>query len=122
MPRIIHIEIPTEDPAQSVDFYSKTFGWQTEQWDGPQDYWLITTGAEDAPGINGAFMRASDTWKEPTFVLDVEDIDTTVQKVIENGGTVAMPKDPVPGVGWVAYFHDPSGILFGVMQNDPNAA
>ena len=122
MSRIVHVEIPTKDPDKSVDFYTKAFGWEIEKWDGPQDYWLIATGDQQAPGINGAFMRASDSWKVPTFVLDVEDVDETIRKVTENGGTVAMPKGPVPGIGWVAYFHDPSGNLFGVMQNDPNAA
>ena len=41
--------------------------------DGPQDYWLIATGDQQAPGINRALMRASDSWKVPTFVLDVAD-------------------------------------------------
>jgi len=122
MPRIIHVEIPTKDPDKSVDFYTKAFGWEIEKWDGPQDYWLIATGDQQAPGINGALMRASDSWKVPTFVLDVADVDEAIRKVTENGGTVVMPKGPVPGIGWVAYFHDPSGNLFGVMQDDPTAA
>jgi predicted enzyme related to lactoylglutathione lyase len=27
----------------------------------------------------------------------------------------------VPGVGWLAYFKDTEGNIFGIMQNDPNA-
>ena len=26
-----------------------------------------------------------------------------------------------PGVGWLAYFHDTEGNIFGAMQSDPNA-
>ncbi len=38
------------------------------------------------------------------------------------GGTVALQKMPVKGVGWLAYCKDPEGNIFGVMQNDPQAA
>jgi hypothetical protein len=27
----------------------------------------------------------------------------------------------VPGMGWVAYFLDPTGVLMGIAQMDPNA-
>jgi hypothetical protein len=38
------------------------------------------------------------------------------------GGTVVAPKMAVPGVGWTAYFADPEGNAFGVMEFDPAAA
>jgi predicted enzyme related to lactoylglutathione lyase len=28
----------------------------------------------------------------------------------------------VPGIGWTAYFTDPEGNAFGIMQFDPSAA
>ena len=28
----------------------------------------------------------------------------------------------VPGIGWLAYFKDPEGNIFGAMQSDPTAA
>ena len=34
------------------------------------------------------------------------------------GGRVALPKMAVPGVGWLAYFIDPEGNTFGIMQTD----
>jgi predicted enzyme related to lactoylglutathione lyase len=37
------------------------------------------------------------------------------------GGTVALPKMPVPGVGWLAYAKDTEGNIFGMMQSDPGA-
>jgi predicted enzyme related to lactoylglutathione lyase len=37
------------------------------------------------------------------------------------GGTVALPKMAVPGVGWLAYCLDPEGNTFGLMQRDPEA-
>ena len=37
------------------------------------------------------------------------------------GGTLAHPKNAIPGVGWQAYFKDPEGNVFGVHQPDHNA-
>jgi predicted enzyme related to lactoylglutathione lyase len=42
--------------------------------------------------------------------------------VVANGGAVAVPKMAIPGVGWLAYCTDPEGNIFGLMQDDPNAA
>jgi predicted enzyme related to lactoylglutathione lyase len=41
--------------------------------------------------------------------------------VAELGGSIAMPKMPVPTVGWLAYGKDTEGNLFGFMQFDPEA-
>jgi predicted enzyme related to lactoylglutathione lyase len=38
------------------------------------------------------------------------------------GGTVAVPKMPIQGVGWLAYAKDPDGNIFGLMQPDEKAA
>ena len=33
----------------------------------------------------------------------------------------ALPKMPIPGVGWLAYLKDTEGNVFGLMQSDPSA-
>ena len=58
MGRVIHFEIPADDPARATAFYRAVFGWQVSKWAGPIEYWLLTTGEEGTPGINGAvFLR-----------------------------------------------------------------
>ncbi len=44
MPRPIHFEIPAENPERAMQFYSSVFGWKFNKWDGPMDYWVISTG------------------------------------------------------------------------------
>jgi len=44
------------------------------------------------------------------------------RRIVQAGGTVVAPKMAVPGVGWTAYFADPEGNAFGVMEFDPAAA
>jgi catechol 2,3-dioxygenase-like lactoylglutathione lyase family enzyme len=57
MNRIVHFELPADNPDRAVEFYKKSFGWQIQKWPGPQDYWLVTTGADGEPGINGGILR-----------------------------------------------------------------
>ena len=121
MPRVIHFEIPADDPARAVKFYETVFGWKIEKWDGPEDYWLALTGEEGQPGINGAITGRGEPTTVVVNTLDVASVDDSIAQVVANGGSVVMPKMPVPGVGYLAYFRDTEGNAFGMMQNDPNA-
>jgi len=123
MPRVIHFELNADDPERAVKFYQEVFGWNTQKWDGPQSYWLLMTGAEGQPGINGGLMRRSDNPlpTSTTNTIDVPSVDDYAQKIAEQGGKVVVPKGAVPGIGYVAYCEDTEGNVFGIMQFDPSA-
>jgi predicted enzyme related to lactoylglutathione lyase len=55
------------------------------------------------------------------ITIDVADLDATIATITGAGGTVVRSRQPVPGVGWQAYFRDPDGNLFGVLQPDASA-
>jgi predicted enzyme related to lactoylglutathione lyase len=120
MSRIIHFEIPASDPERAATFYKKAFGWKIEKWPGPMEYWMVTTGADGVPGINGGLMKNT-TVKTTTNTIGVESVDAAVDKVTKAGGKLVMPKTPIPTVGYFAYLTDTEGNLFGVMQPDQNA-
>jgi predicted enzyme related to lactoylglutathione lyase len=121
MPRVVHFEIPSDDPDRAVRFYSGVFGWKVEKWKGPQDYWLITTGASGEPGIDGAIMRRQDMLGVVTNTVDVPSVEEFTGRVTANGGSVLVPKMTVMGVGYLAYCQDTEGNTFGVMQSDESA-
>lgn len=121
MPRPVHFEIPAENPQRAIDFYTKVFGWKFSKWDGPMDYWIITTGQQPEPGIDGGLMPRRDPNQPCVNTIGVTNLDETVATVLANGGVIALPKMPVPGVGWLAYCKDTEGHIFGMMQNDPSA-
>ncbi len=126
MPRVVHFEIHADDPQRAVNFYQNVFGWQINKWEGPEDYWLVTTGANNEPGINGAILKRrgpinSDAVIAYVCTIDVPDIDEAITKATSQGGTVALPKMPVPGVGWLAYYKDSEGNIFGMLQTDAAA-
>src|SRR5439155_10034201 len=120
MSRVIHFEIPASDPERASAFYQKVFGWKIEKWPGPMEYWLVTTGAEGTPGINGGLMKNTDV-KTTTNTIGVDSVDTAIEAAKHAGGKLVMPKTPIPGVGYFAYCEDTEGNLFGVMQADKNA-
>jgi predicted enzyme related to lactoylglutathione lyase len=121
VPRVVHFEIPADDPVRAVKFYEAVFGWKIGKWDGPEDYWLAMTGDEGQPGINGAITGRGEPTTVVVNTMDVASVDDAIARVVANGGTVLMPKMPVPGVGYLAYFRDTEGNAFGMMQNDPSA-
>lgn len=121
MPRVIHFEIPADDPDRASTFYQKVFGWKFQRWEGPMEYWLVETGPAAQPGINGGLARRQAPTSSTVNVLDVESVDDTIARVGKAGGKTVMPKSAVPGIGWVAYFTDTEQNVFGVMQADPGA-
>lgn len=120
MPRVIHFEMAAERPEALADFYSGVFGWKFQKWEGPQEYWLITTG-ESGPGIDGGLMRQGPGGMRTVNTIDVPSIDDFLDRIEEAGGSVIAPKTGVPGVGWMAYCSDPEGTIFGIMQEDSEA-
>jgi predicted enzyme related to lactoylglutathione lyase len=53
--------------------------------------------------------------------VDVPDLDVSLETAARLGATLAVPKMPIPGVGWLAYVTDPEGNIVGMMQADPAA-
>lgn len=126
MPRVVHFEIHAGDPARAINFYEKVFGWTFQKWEGPMDYWLITTGPDGQPGINGGLVPRRgeiDATAVIAYVctVDVASLDSSITTAEANGATVVVPKMPIPGVGWLVYCKDTEGNIFGMLQADANA-
>lgn len=126
MPRVVHFEIHAADPERAVSFYKSLFDWQFQKWEGPMDYWVVTTGPDDQPGINGGLMRRQGEIDGQAVIayvctVDVADVDASANTATSSGGQVVVPKMPIPGVGWLVYCKDTEGNIFGMMQADPNA-
>jgi predicted enzyme related to lactoylglutathione lyase len=126
----MHFEIQASNPQQLIDFYSSLFGWSFNKWEGG-DYWLIQTGSDNEPGINGGLLPRNGpppANMAPVnafcITIDVADLDGLLAKVESGGGgaLVCVPKMAVPGIGWLAYVKDPDGNIFGMMQADMKAA
>ena len=116
MPKVIHFELPADDPERAVAFYEQVFGWTITKWEGPMDYWLITGGPDDEPGINGAIMARQHPQQPTVNYVDVASIDAAIEKATKLGAKVALPKTSVPGVGAYAAIIDPQGNICGLWE------
>lgn len=128
MPRPVHFEIHAADPQRAIGFYQALFGWQFTAFPGGMPYWLVKTGEPPEPGIDGGLVQRmggppADGAAVNAYVctVGVASVDDTVAAATRLGGTVALPKSPIAGVGWVAYLKDTEGNLLGLHQADAAA-
>jgi len=129
MGRLIHFEIHAEDPERAIEFYKSVFGWGVTRWEGPVDYWLVDTGEEKEPGINGAIMRRTESGAPASapgdapnaFIctIEVESIEQAEKAIPEAGGEQVAPRQEIPNVGSFSYFKDTEGNIFGALEPAP---
>lgn len=120
MPRSIHFEINAKDIRSAVDFYDHVFGWSIQKMEGPRDYWVVTTGDDDQPGINGAIHSYG---QAPTVnIIDVPSVEDFAEKIKAHGGKIVMPKESIPGVGYFHYREDRKGNPFDILESDSSLA
>ena len=109
------IEILADDPEKAADFYRQVFEWDISTWGGEQAYWLVTTGPDDEPGINGAIMHRHFD-QAVVNTQEVESLADALERIDGAGGKVVQGPNEIPGVGTHAYCADPQGIIFGVLE------
>jgi predicted enzyme related to lactoylglutathione lyase len=122
MPRVQHFEISANDPEKVAAFYEAVFGWKVTKWEGPVEYWLVDTGDESEPGINGGISHRYETISATDNTVGVPNIDEYLEKVTQKGGKIVVDKHPISGVGYNAYCQDVEGTVFGVHEEHPEAS
>ena len=122
MGKVVHFEIPFDNKARAMKFYTETFDWQLT--DMPQmDYVMAQSVAVDEnqmpkePGaINGGLIPRPNEAPHPALYVDVSSIDEALKKVEAAGGKVVTPKTPIPGMGAFARIADTEGNVVGLFQ------
>ena len=114
---ICHFEVPADNVERAKKFYQDLFGWKIEPAEG--GYNLITVGE---PGPNGGMMARQAPGQGVTVYIAVESVDDYSKKVQSLGGTVVMPKTPVPTMGYFAVFLDTEGNSMALWEVNPQAA
>jgi predicted enzyme related to lactoylglutathione lyase len=90
MNRVTHFEIYTDDPEAVQPFYRDVFGWKFDKFEGgPIEYWLVNTGSDQEPGINGGLTRPREGQRPGTLnTIAVQSLDQTVKKIEQGGGKI----------------------------------
>jgi len=121
MSRPVHFEVHAENPDRAMAFYSSLLGWRFDKFEGPWDYWMITTGPDSEPGINGGMLRRQGLIDGEAVIayvctMGVSSLDETMAAALAAGGAMALPKMQIPNVGWLAYMKDTEGNIFGLLE------
>jgi len=123
---VVHFEIPAENKNRMVKFYSTVFGWQTQQL-GPEmgEYVVVSTtesGDDGRPkmtgAINGGFYQKTDdlNTQHTSLVIAVDDVNESIKKIKNGGGTVLGEPMDIPGVGKYISFIDTEGNRLSILQ------
>jgi uncharacterized protein len=123
---VVHFEMPADDRKRMAEFYTRAFGWGTQQL-GPEmgNYVVVTTGETDETGrprhpgvINGGFFQktADRPSQYPSVVIAVDNVQDSMKKVTAAGGRVLGEPMEIPGVGLYVSFVDTEGNRVSMLQ------
>ncbi len=123
MDKVVHFEIPIDDPDRARRFYGTVFDWGLQPMEG-YDYTLALTTTVDEttqeptePGaINGGLGPRTAETPTPRIVIQVDSIDESLKRIEAEGGTTVSPRAEMPGMGAYAYFKDTEGNLIGLWE------
>ena len=121
-----YFDFTVKDLDKAKTFFEHVLDWRFEKYPMPYEYYRIQAGPEGEPGIDGGIGAIADA---PTdegrpltqVTIPVPSVDNCIARVEEAGGNVIEPKKAIPGIGWFAACAEPGGLLFGVIETDPEA-
>ena len=121
MGRVVHFEIPSDNPDRLKEFFTKTFDWSFQQF-GEDPYHFALTGDRAGMGIDGAIMQRKDPRQPIVNTIGVDSIDNAITRIEANGGSIVVPKQKIGDMGYVAYFKDPDDNIHGVWETIPGGS
>lgn len=121
-----HFAIECDDVERAKAFYEAVFGWTIKPW-GPPNYYHITTGTPQNPGILGDLRErqhklAGDSAGTSGYIctINIGSMTEVLAASQANGGRIHSPPYRIEGVGDVAYIEDSEGNRVGVIQHVDN--
>ncbi len=123
---VVHFEMAAENRKRMADFYTKVFGWKTEQLGEEMgNYVVVRTSETDEKGhpktpgnIGGGFYQRMEDPEQnhPSVVIAVDDLNDSIGKVKKAGGKILGEPQNIPGIGAYVSFKDTEGNRVGMLQ------
>jgi len=111
---VVHAEIRSENPDATRQFFADLFGWKVASEGAFPGYTFIDTGVQG--GTYVAISPRQSAEDEVLFFVAVDDVDATLRKAEQLGGTIVQPAQHVPGTSF-GVFADTQGHKVGVAAN-----
>jgi predicted enzyme related to lactoylglutathione lyase len=121
MGRVTSFDIAADNVERCAKFYESVFGWKIAKAHGPLEYWLVSTGPSEEPGIDGGIAPRAAAWQRITCFVGVDSLAATVNRVRAHSGKVLQPRTVIPGEGYVAVCQDTEGNVIGLIERSPTA-
>jgi predicted enzyme related to lactoylglutathione lyase len=111
-------ELMTNDIAAAKDFYSKLFGWTTEDMPmgGDRPYTVIKVNDEAVAGVMDMPPDAQGMPPMWGVYVTVDDVDATAKKAQDLGGKIIMPPKDIPDVGRFCVIQDQQGATIAAIS------
>jgi predicted enzyme related to lactoylglutathione lyase len=116
---VVHVEVRGLDAPSLQAFYQEVFGWERIEDMSIGDYSVaelgtgrLTVGIGPVPEWSARSAR---------FIIQVDDIDQTLERIVEAGGKAVMPRTVGPDFGAkhiliFTTFLDPAGNEVGLVE------
>jgi uncharacterized protein len=124
--KLVSFEIAADDGQRAKKFYQSVFGWEFENWEGKEaddmTGWMIKTGSEEEPGIEGVLLLRSQnpkTGQTKAFfcTIGVDNLDVAIEKIKQAGGKIMETLED-EDMGRFASAEDSEGNKFGIMESN----
>ncbi|MEW6765760.1 MAG: VOC family protein [Pseudomonadota bacterium] len=109
-------ELMTTDVEAATQFYSRLFGWETEEMSMPDmTYTVVKAGGN---GVGGIMPMPADAEGTPPMwgsYVTVDDVDATARTAESLGGKILVPPRDIPEVGRFCVIQDPQGAVISAI-------
>ena len=113
------VDLTVPDAVRLKEFYSSVVGWGTDPVDmgGYEDFCMVPPEG-GAPAAGVCHARGSNEGLPPVWLvyLTVADLDASVAKVEELGGSVLVPAKSMGGYGRYCVIKDPAGAVAALYE------
>jgi predicted enzyme related to lactoylglutathione lyase len=113
------VDTASPDPDASTSFYTRLFGWEAVDVGGDMGpYWMFMKNGKPVAGMGRLMPEQLEAGVPPHWLnyVNVGDVDETVERAVEAGGSVIAPRMEIPGSGTMAVLADRQGATFAVWQ------
>jgi uncharacterized protein len=117
---VVHFEVVGKDGERLQQYYGDLFGWNINA-DNPMQYGMVdgkdNKTSDGSTGIGGGVGQGPEGYEgHVTFYVEVPDVEASLAKAEELGGTRMMgPDKPMEGLE-IGLFTDPEGHTIGVVK------
>ncbi|MBS4097612.1 MAG: VOC family protein [Sulfuricella sp.] len=114
-------ELQTTDVAGAKAFYTRLFGWDTEEMAMPgMIYTVVKAGGKGIGGIM-AMPQGTPQGMTPMWgaYVSVDDVDATAQLATQLGARLLVEPQDIPQVGRFCVIQDPQGAVINVITPLP---